>query len=299
MKIAVAPTDSLWFNFLNNNQTHDEINFWRSATQTFRALSSGGFFLFKAKTGSRGIVGGGIFSRWRRMECFLAWQLFGTGNGATSEYEMLGRMGQYDWFRGPNTAIGCIVLNSPFFFPSAPIDIPNWSRGIQSLKTYDTKHADGRHIWDQLVQRLQSQRIATEVSNVIKTGKPQLVYPRVGQGVFRSDVVENYRRRCVVTRERTLPALEAAHIKPYKQGGENELSNGLLLRRDIHRLFDLGYVTVDPKLKLVVSRRIREEFENGREYYQLGGRELYVPSELKNRPSIESLTWHNEQVYLG
>jgi len=47
--------------------------------------------------------------------------------------------------------------------------------------------------------------------------------------------------------------------------------NGLLLRSDLHKLFDRGYVTVSPDLRFVVSRRIREEFENGRDYYARNG----------------------------
>jgi HNH endonuclease len=74
-----------------------------------------------------------------------------------------------------------------------------------------------------------------------------------------------------LTGERTLPALEATHIKPYGDGGEYEAPNGLLLRRDIHSLFDAGYVTVTPDLRFEVSRRIREEFENGKHYYALQG----------------------------
>src|SRR5258708_31309470 len=62
-------------------------------------------------------------------------------------------------------------------------------------------------------------------------------------------------------RKRTLPALEAGHIKPFSEGGIHEPTNGLLLRRDIHALFDSGYVTVTPDLKFHVSRRIKEEFE--------------------------------------
>jgi|HubBroStandDraft_6_1064221.scaffolds.fasta_scaffold1813619_1 hypothetical protein len=65
----------------------------------------------------------------------------------------------------------------------------------------------------------------------------------VGDITGKLDVLVNiYRRRCVVTHERTLPALEAAHIRPYGEGGEHEPSNGLLLRRDLHSLFDAGYV---------------------------------------------------------
>ena len=68
-------------------------------------------------------------------------------------------------------------------------------------------------------------------------GEPTLVRPRLGQGAFRVLVTDNYHRMCAVTRERTLPALEAAHIRPFAEGGEHEASNGVLLRRDLHSLF--------------------------------------------------------------
>jgi putative restriction endonuclease len=67
--------------------------------------------------------------------------------------------------------------------------------------------------------------------------------------------------------ERTLPVLEAAHIRPFSHTQDHSLSNGLLLRSDLHKLFDLVYVGVHPKtLRIEVSRKLREEFENGREY---------------------------------
>ena len=78
-------------------------------------------------------------------------------------------------------------------------------------------------------------------------GEPHLIRPRLGQGAFRVLVTDIYERRCAVTQERTLPALEAAHIRPYGDGGAHEAENGLLLRRDIHSLFDAGYVTVTPE----------------------------------------------------
>jgi putative restriction endonuclease len=110
-------------------------------------------------------------------------------------------------------------------------------------------------------------------------------------------VTDLYHRRCAITGERTLPALEAAHIRPYAEGGRHEASNGLLLRRDIHSLFDDGYVTVTPDLRFEVSRRIREEFENGRHYYALQGQEIAAPSTLAHRPDPEALRWHNTELF--
>ena len=108
-----------------------------------------------------------------------------------------------------------------------------------------------------------------------------------------------YQRRCAVTQERTLPALEAAHIRPYGDGGDHEAQNGLLLRRDIHSLFDAGYVTVTPDLRFEVSRRIKEEFDNGKHYYALHGHKINAPLDVGRRPDPEALTWHNEHCFRG
>jgi putative restriction endonuclease len=111
-------------------------------------------------------------------------------------------------------------------------------------------------------------------------------------------VTDAYDRRCVVTGERTLPVLEAAHIKPYNLVGRHEISNGLLLRSDLHTLFDLGYLTVTPDdLRVRVSRRIHEEFENGREYYELDGFHIRLPQAAFDQPSREMLSWHAEAVF--
>ena len=97
-----------------------------------------------------------------------------------------------------------------------------------------------------------------------------------------------------VSGERTLPALDAAHIKPFADGGAHEASNGILLRRDIHSLFDAGYVTITPQLKFEVSTRIKEEFENGRHYYELHGHAIAVPDNPTFAPDVSALSWHNE-----
>jgi putative restriction endonuclease len=135
--------------------------------------------------------------------------------------------------------------------------------------------------------------------SIERYGAPHLVRPRLGQGAFRVLVTDNYQRRCIITGERTLPALEAAHIRPYKEGGEHDTRNGLLFRRDIHKLFDDGYVTVTPGRRFEVSRRIKEEFENGRHYYALHGHEIASPLVPTQAPDSAALTWHNENRFLG
>jgi len=171
-----------------------------------------------------------------------------------------------------------------------------WSRQTVSFKTYATDEADGmschslartlmdqtgscaggrwrglfqERLWDKVQDATTAPDSLGFADPAPRYGEPTLIRPRLGQGAFRIVVTDNYHRRCAVTRERTLPALEAAHIRPFAEGGEHEASNGVLLRRDIHSLFDAGYVTITPTLIFEVSRRIKEEFENGRQYYKL------------------------------
>src|SRR5205807_9861979 len=135
-----------------------------------------------------------------------------------------------------------------------------------TFKTYSTDESDGRLLWEAVQKRAEAEAIPLPAHEVglPRFGHPTLIRPRLGQGAFRILVTDAYQRRCAITGERTLPALEAAHIKPYGDGGLHEARNGLLMRRDLHSLFDSGYVTVTPDLKFQVSRRIKEEFENGR-----------------------------------
>jgi putative restriction endonuclease len=78
------------------------------------------------------------------------------------------------------------------------------------------------------------------------------------------------------------------------------VQNGLLLRSDLHILFDQGYFTVTPDHHVLISKRIRQEFQNGKEYYALDGKPVRVlPERERDRPSVEFLEWHNREVYLG
>jgi putative restriction endonuclease len=125
------------------------------------------------------------------------------------------------------------------------------------------------------------------------------VRPRLGQGAFRVLVTDAYDRRCAVSGERTLPILDAAHIRAYADGGEHEGSNGILLRTDIHKLFDLGYATVDEDSRFVVSGRLKADFDNGKHYYDLHGSQLRAPVLPDTMPSPDTLRWHRENRFLG
>jgi putative restriction endonuclease len=91
----------------------------------------------------------------------------------------------------------------------------------------------------------------------------------------------------------------AAHIRPYGEGGSHTKSNGILLRKDIHCVFDAGYATVDRDYRFVVSNKVKEVFNNGDEYRRLHGKGLLLPASRSDWPDPEGLRWHNDNKFLG
>jgi hypothetical protein len=163
--------------------------------------------------------------------------------------------------RGDDYEIGCILLEQPFFFEREDwLPVPEWQPNIVRGKGYDLTVEPGRTLWERVVALLRgkSGEALKDAQAIAKAknhfGKPLIVEPRLGQGSFRVIVTDAYGRCCAATGERVLPVLEAAHIKPYSQGGEHRVDNGLLLRSDLHTLFDQGYVSVTPDYRLEPTR---------------------------------------------
>lgn len=305
VRLIVAVTDGDWFDHLRARSPLAEVNFWSPSDKNFRALEPGEFFLFKLHAPKNFIVGGGVFAYANSLPCSLAWEAFGESNGASSLLQMRARIAKYRRTTPDDRtdfSVGCRILTQPFFLPEKRwIPVPDsWAANIVSFKRYSTEEADGLKLWNVVQEGV----VATPLLELAdqeqsRYGEPVLIRPRLGQGAFRVVVTDSYQRRCAVSGERTLPALDAAHIRPFSNGGKHEPSNGILLRRDIHSLFDSGYVTISPDLKFEVSQRIREEFENGRHYYALHGQKIARPDDPRRQLDVSALIWHNENCYRG
>jgi putative restriction endonuclease len=86
-------------------------------------------------------------------------------------------------------------------------------------------------------------------------------------------------------------------VRPVTRGGDHRLDNGLLLRSDVHTMFDEGYLGVDPRYRLMVSPRLREEFGNGGQFYAQAGKAIELPARRMDRPGREFLVWHLDEVF--
>jgi len=303
MKIWVGVTDKEWFQDLAEQQP-DEVNFWQpSGTRQFKVLQPGEPFLFKLHGPDNFIVGGAYFVRYSALPASLAWEAFQRKNGVKGLGELIARVRKYHQSDSLDPVIGCNVLTSPFFLPRARwVPAPaGWSPNIVRGRSYDLD-TDGKSIWDAVRAAILDGKVSELSPDALEDqrrfGQEFLSRARLGQGAFRVLVTDAYQRRCAITGEKTLPVLEAAHIKPYSEEGPHRVNNGLLLRSDLHKLFDLGYVTVTPQMTVEVSQRLRQDWSNGREYYAFHGKVLSnMPQFVAARPSREFLAWHNERRF--
>lgn len=310
MRLRIAVTDNDWFRFLRNQPDVDEVNFWKpGGNQPFYGLNPGELLLFKLHAPENFITGGGFFIHFTFLPYTLAWETFGLKNGVPSLEQMRRRIEKYRRRNKTssqeaidlNSRIGCIVLSQPFFFPDdqwipSP---PEFRLSTVQGKTFEPDTETGQRLWAQVVERLQLNQVLqkTETPRAM-FGNPVLVRPRLGQGTFRVLVTDNYNRRCAVTGEKALPALDAAHIRPVGEGGQHQIDNGLLLRSDVHRLYDKGYVTVTPDGVFHVSRRLKVDFDNGEPYMPFNGEKIWMPGDPAQQPNREALEWHADTLFL-
>jgi len=315
MRGLVSLTDQAWFEHLSalarpHGGRLDEVNFWRPRGQkALRSIGPGAPFFLRLKQPHHAIAGWGFFAHWQRVPLRTAWELFGTKNGAPGFEgfrESIRRLRDSDPAAPAALPVGCIVLRDVTFLPRAQW-LPwrseqGWHANNQNDCGYDLLHGPGRLLLQLLSDRSAPPDLSGgfELQGVdARRWRERVLAAREAQGTFRLRLLDAYGGRCALTGERVVPVLEAAHIQPYLGPASNHVQNGLLLKADVHKLFDAGYVTVTPDYRFRVSERVRAEYENGRAYYDMQGREIRRPGAADAWPSREALAWHGAQVYLA
>ena len=309
-----ALTDDDWYQFLLARSMQgplEEVNFWAPSGKAKTSLPTGTPFFFQRKSPHYRIGGFGFLGPVTSIPLSLAWEAFGEGNGTATREMMFERVQKYrkgkvaEGETVHDPSIGCRTILEPVFFPSE-VTIPiagDWPKNVVVGKQMSLTEGEGARIWQECQLHAKSlhfdrksvDQVAESPSD--RYGTPLEYQPRLGQGAFRIAVVDAYQRSCAVTGEHSLPVLEAAHIRPYGTGGAHAVSNGLLLRSDVHRLYDQGYVTVSPDHKFKVSPLLREVWNNGTVYYAFEGKTIQLPGEKKHLPDRELLEWHGREVF--
>jgi len=114
---------------------------------------------------------------------------------------------------------------------------------------------------------------------------------RRGQKKFRTDLLDAYGSECVITNSKVIEVLQAAHIYPYRGEETNKIDNGLILRSDIHDLFDMFLISIEPeslcvKVSSILNNSIYESYNNNR---------IKEPIKKIKAPSRDALIWHFDE----
>jgi putative restriction endonuclease len=308
VRAYVGVTDGDWYRHLAGRPDLNEVNFWRpSGGNDFRALIPGEPFFFKTHHPHDRVVGGGFYSGFARLRVSEAWEFFGQANGAETVDQMRQRVGHYRRAPigpGEDPSIGCVLIRDTRFFSNAQVadPPPGFAKNVVQGKTYDLSRTPDTRYFTDLLDRVLGITVEIDVREPWHRdgpafGDPRLAPNRLGQRSFQAVVLSAYAGRCAVTGDKIRPVLQAAHIRPLTQGGEHRLDNGLLLRSDVHTLFDKGYIGVDPSHRLQVSRCLRADFDNGDEFYARESAPITLPPQVVDRPNREFLEWHMDTVF--
>jgi putative restriction endonuclease len=311
----IANTDRAWFDFLASRSVGgrvDEVNFWLpKATTPMKEMSPGEPIFFRLKKPDYAIAGYGFYAHFDLVDLHTAWAAFGWKNGDPDKRRFFERIGGY---RGVDlldasavpAPIGCTILRDAIFWPQSrwipwgPVE--GWAPNIVQGKTERDEAratrlaaeilADARPVPNDLHQSFVPLDV-DERAMVLRE-----VADREGQGAFRLRLLRAYNGQCAITGEHTGTVLDAAHIQPYLGPGSNHVQNGLLLTKEFHALFDVGYVAVTPDYEVRVSERLRADWQNGKRYYPYDRRNLiHLPDDPTLRPSRDALAWHYERVF--
>lgn len=313
----IANTDLDWFDFLrgkaNGAGRLDEVNFWNPSGRKMRKLHAGEPVFFRLKSPRSAIAGYGFFAHFTTLRLDEAWDFFEFKNGADSlpEFTRLIFRNRHEAvpdLRTSMPSIGCTILRGVAFWEERRW-IPwgkaeGWSRNVVTGRTEDDAKRASRLLGEIALDQLDFPEELSDSFVLLEEDERDTVLvparQRVGQGTFRSRLLDAYGRRCAITGERTEPVLDAAHIQPYRGPGSNHVQNGVLLTKEFHKLFDLGYVTITPEHEVRVSPRLERDWHNGKRYYAYDGRPLsQVPASEMWRPSREALEWHASRLFLG
>lgn len=295
---ALAVTDNRWHDQMLSDPPTGLVNFW-TPTPWAVQLRPGVRWGFMLKAPVRRIGGFGTFVRYEEATVSEAWERWGLANGVQSLAEfqdrILGLAGRRSStpIVSTNPVIGCVLLDACVILPSAEQPTPEdlgygFPSQIVKWKGYPVGELELAFEASLPTPTAPFQLVASDGT----TWEQRRSKKRIAQSLFRRDILAAYGGVCAATGTACDPVLEAAHIQPFVNYTSNHLQNGLALRRDIHRLFDAGLLSIRTDYTLEVSQRLTAS-----PYAELEGVALHLPADSGARPSLEAIRYHRAEVF--
>jgi len=169
------------------------------------------------------------------------------------------------------------LIDSSLIEISDPLEFEKLTEKITRLPIFIERNGKGNNMYSSALNKYYeylkgaSDELAEDIENIItdrsyvETDKIALIKTRIGQGEFRSGLL-NYWRGCAVTGYKTPKLLIASHIKPWRDANDQErldTYNGLLLTPNLDKAFDAGFISFDSKGSILISKLIENPFKIG------------------------------------
>lgn len=288
---AIAPTDNDWFGFLKGTELNSYVNFWTPTPWNVKKLNPSDRWYFLLKSPIREIGGFGEFVQYENLSTDEAWNKFGRRNGCQDKAEFQNRISHYIdknsiKFKGApvqakDYKLGCIILKNCEFWDEEYFKKPSdfkieFPKQVVKFKYFNNPDTL------QKKEELSPPDFIPIVS--LREENKRLVNQRAGQGDFKGKILKAYDNRCCITSETCPELLEAAHIQKYINENSNHIQNGLLLRVDLHRLFDSGLLNIDDSYSVQISPELKSTA-----YTILQDKKIILPRARYNHPSKEAL----------
>ena len=279
---AIAITDRTWYDYQRSHGFIDEVNFWTPSKNGPNQISPGDYFVFKLK-GEGDLIGGfGTFVEYKFQSLEDTWTEFGRKNGCDNKVDFLNTLRSFDSNNG--TDCGCVVLKDVVYFED-PVNRVSVGIKAKPAQLYAYERIAPFPFDDYLVSTGNFSLVPTNA----KEKTTQSVTERKGQGAFHAAVSRAYNGQCCVTGETTPELLQAAHIQDYINKDSNHIQNGLLLRIDIHKLFDSGMLLIDNHYKVHISSQVKSAA-----YTQYDNQSISLPAKQSERPSLAALKFKED-----
>lgn len=303
MQSCVYITDPSWLSSLERTGVRQSVNFWRKDRRSLRLLP-GDLFYFKLK-GSRSVAGRAYFREQLQLTATEAWERFREGNGAVSQSELETRAQRALKMNGGS--LNCLILDGLEILPTQarpqirPGDFPGAIQNCKffkqgSLPSVEASFSEPRALSTLVGAEAEAStegQFDPRFISTIRAMAIRAICVRRGQRKFRKDLLAAYNDKCCVTGETAPAILEAAHIHPYRGADTNQVANGLLLRTDLHTLFDFGLWTLEDTFTIRLSSHII----SSKSYAGYDGATIAVPNKPQLRPSKAALRFHREMIF--
>lgn len=299
MTAVYASTSPRWFSALSElTPRPSRVAFWRPTYKVPTDIEVGEPWFFK-EWGAPRMLGFGRFLGHEGMTLSGLWERYGQATGAASADALLeeiasARKGKVT---SGDTEIGNVILSEftpfPQPIPFTGLELPRLNGAFQYVPAGNpilrfAKPPTAALEFDFAAAAAEVERGGgfdpTSITDARRKVLASIVR-RQGQTKFRNELMEAYEGRCAISNCAIPELLEAAHIHPYKGAETNDVRNGILLRTDLHTLFDLGLLAIDTgSWAVLISPRLL-----GSNYEQFSRRKLRRPRDEAQHPSVEAL----------